>query len=510
MVGLVQSEREALLACLAKAVRKGGMMIYWDHASCHFAYMKQKDAGHYREEMFMLRDYILQGHICHIEEGKKLKLGDVRLYPLLFEFNGKKCQAQRLLRRGKIRKQDQQGLTPYFFRDRQTRKLVFHWLTARVCKKTESSLEEGGDAEKITVLLNSYALREMFLNNNKIRAKGTQNIVNSLLVNQRLHEVHQIDNIAVMKDIEASPSNSPKDSFLKNQTLRENFSRREQNQRQGRRTLQKLMLGRNKIGDEGASSLANSFFRNGSLESVSLDHNKIGDTGARSLALSIVANTSLREVFLGRNFIGDQGAESLLAALKCNKVINTLQLDGNAITTIAAEDAVRDLLADPSREAPNDAMSSLEQLVKFVAKKDEQIASKDDQIASLKADLADPEKQLKALLASKDARISALEAKRANKRRRSNDEVVLVSRDVLRKQHQNTVRVKQEKNAAEGAKRWWTIPTGESQAVTRLHWINWRCSLQKRMNGVSCTYMSTATNGSTPSKFYPPTRSRVR
>ena len=187
MAGSVQSERDDLLACLAKAVRKGGMMIYWDHRSCHFAYMKQKDAGRYREEMFMLRDYIVDGHICHIEEGKKLKLGDVRLYPLLFEFNGKKCQSQRLLRRGKIRKQDQQSLTPYFFRDRETRELVFHWLTARVCKKTERSLEEGGDAEKITALLNSYALREMFLNNNKIRAKGIQNIVNSLLVNQRLH-----------------------------------------------------------------------------------------------------------------------------------------------------------------------------------------------------------------------------------------------------------------------------------------------------------------------------------
>ena len=113
-------------------------MIYWDHKSCDFAYMKQKDAGRYRDEMFMLRDYIVDGHICHIEEGKKLKLGDVRLYPLLFEFNGKKCQAQRFLRRGKIRKQDQPGLTPYFFRDRKTCELVFHWLTARVCKKTES------------------------------------------------------------------------------------------------------------------------------------------------------------------------------------------------------------------------------------------------------------------------------------------------------------------------------------------------------------------------------------
>ena len=152
MAGSVQSERDDLLACLAKAVRKGGMMIYWDHKSCDFAYMKQKDAGRYRDEMFMLRDYIVDGHICHIEEGKKLKLGDVRLYPLLFEFNGKKCQAQRLLRLGKIRKQDQQSHTPYFFRDRETRKLVFHWLTARIYKKTESSLEEGGDAEKITVL----------------------------------------------------------------------------------------------------------------------------------------------------------------------------------------------------------------------------------------------------------------------------------------------------------------------------------------------------------------------
>jgi len=134
---------------------------------------------------------------------KKLKLGDVRLYPLLFEFNGKKCQAQRILRCEKIPKQDQQGLTPYFFRDRETRELVFHWLTARMCKKTESSLEEGGDTEKITALLSSYGLQEMFLNNNKIRAKGTQNIVNSFLVNQCLHELHQIDNIATMEDIEA-------------------------------------------------------------------------------------------------------------------------------------------------------------------------------------------------------------------------------------------------------------------------------------------------------------------
>ena len=102
--------------------------------------------------------------LARMEEGKKLKLGDVRLYPLLFEFNGKKCQAQRLLRRGKIRKQDQQSLTPYFFRDRETRKLVFHWLTTRVYKKTESSMEEGGDAEKITVLLNSYGLQKIFLN----------------------------------------------------------------------------------------------------------------------------------------------------------------------------------------------------------------------------------------------------------------------------------------------------------------------------------------------------------
>ena len=138
----------------------------------------------------MLRDYILDGHICHIEEGTKLKLGDVRLYPLLFEFNGKKCQAQRLLRRGKIRKQDQQSLTPYFFRDRETRKLVSHWLTTRVCKKTESILEEGRVADQSTTLLNSYALQEMFPNNNKIGVKGTQNIVNSHLVTQNLHKVH--------------------------------------------------------------------------------------------------------------------------------------------------------------------------------------------------------------------------------------------------------------------------------------------------------------------------------
>lgn len=175
MAGSVQSERQALLAGLAKAVRKGGMMIYWDHGCHKFAHMKQKDTRRYRHEMFTLRDCMLDGRICHVEEGKKLKLGDVRLYPLLFEFNGKKCDAQRLFRCGKIRKQNQQSLTPYFFRDRETRALVFHWLTARADKKAGSSLEEGGDSEKMTSLRNGCGSQKMFLNNNKIRGNVRHN-----------------------------------------------------------------------------------------------------------------------------------------------------------------------------------------------------------------------------------------------------------------------------------------------------------------------------------------------
>ena len=60
--------------------------------------------------------------------------------------------------------------------------------------------------------------------------------------------------------------------------------------------LQKLFVGWNGVGDDGAAALAKMIEKNDTLEVVGLSENDITNTGARSLLSSLSINTSVSEI----------------------------------------------------------------------------------------------------------------------------------------------------------------------------------------------------------------------
>eukprot|EP00729_Bicosta_minor_P016668 gene16669-5220_t len=93
-----------------------------------------------------------------------------------------------------------------------------------------------------------------------------------------------------------------------------------------------LSLRSNKIGDDGATALAEVLKNNNTaLATLSLRSNKIGDDGATALAEVLKNNTALATLDLRSNKIGDDGATALAEVLKNNTALATLDLHGNKI-----------------------------------------------------------------------------------------------------------------------------------------------------------------------------------
>jgi hypothetical protein len=78
------------------------------------------------------------------------------------------------------------------------------------------------------------------------------------------------------------------------------------------KTLERLDLSHNRIGDEGAIAFAEALKKNKSLKKLGLSHNKIGDPGVKALAKSLLENTTLETLFLGNNKIQQAGTKELI------------------------------------------------------------------------------------------------------------------------------------------------------------------------------------------------------
>lgn len=341
----------------------------------------------------------------------------------------------------------------------------------------------------------SRTLRHLDLRNNKIDAAGVGQLARALAANNSLVRILLEGNQITLSDdrftdalagnrtlkllnlaankIDAAGAERLATALKANDTLLRISLRNNQISDQGaksiadalgfNKSLEIVHLGENSIKDEGSKSLANSLLKNGTLCWMSLDKNKIGDMDAQNLATSLLVNRSLRTLSLKGNAIGDEGAESLADALDSNHALEQLCLEANPITNIVVTDNIDAMLADPNRKKQNEQMSTLDQLQRFRAKKNAEVAS-------LKSDLANPMKQLETMLASKDAQIAALEAGRKNslpivetldptddreaKRPRTRKHAV-VERAALREQDRKFLRVKREKSdaatAADGA-----------------------------------------------------------
>lgn len=84
-------------------------------------------------------------------------------------------------------------------------------------------------------------------------------------------------------------------------------------------TLLELYLGHNRTGCTGASSLARSLVKNTTLSALGLGSNKIGDRGAKAIA-DVVSehNRSMTKLELQSNCIGQEGMIALANAMLSN------------------------------------------------------------------------------------------------------------------------------------------------------------------------------------------------
>ena len=82
------------LQSLRDCIHNGGRMIYWSHAGCQFRHMKREDHGCYTREMNLLRECVRDGQIKEVVSGRRLKVGDKKLYPMLLHFKHHRCDCR--------------------------------------------------------------------------------------------------------------------------------------------------------------------------------------------------------------------------------------------------------------------------------------------------------------------------------------------------------------------------------------------------------------------------------
>ena len=97
-------------------------------------------------------------------------------------------------------------------------------------------------------------------------------------------------------------------------------------------TLTKLDLWGNGIGDEGAQAIADVLEINTTLTKLDLTDIQIGAEGAQAIVGVLKTNTTLNELHLGDNNIGDEGAKKLADVLETNTTLTELHLWGSKVS----------------------------------------------------------------------------------------------------------------------------------------------------------------------------------
>ncbi|KAH3732999.1 Protein NLRC3 [Pelomyxa schiedti] len=96
-------------------------------------------------------------------------------------------------------------------------------------------------------------------------------------------------------------------------------------------SIRKLNLSCNAIGEQGASALANCLKQSTSLIELDLSYNTLSDAGAQALSRGLKYNTTLTALNLSGNNIHDAGIKAISRAIKSNKTVMYLKLSDNFI-----------------------------------------------------------------------------------------------------------------------------------------------------------------------------------
>ncbi|KJE97322.1 hypothetical protein CAOG_07749 [Capsaspora owczarzaki ATCC 30864] len=102
-------------------------------------------------------------------------------------------------------------------------------------------------------------------------------------------------------------------------------------------TLKALGLAKNQIGEAGAQAIAEALEVNTTMTSLSLNENRIGEAGAQAIADALKVNTTLTDLVLAKNPIGDVAVQAIAEALEVNTTLTELYLWENQITCTGAQ-----------------------------------------------------------------------------------------------------------------------------------------------------------------------------
>ncbi|KAJ1528260.1 T-complex-associated testis-expressed protein 1, partial [Cladochytrium tenue] len=116
----------------------------------------------------------------------------------------------------------------------------------------------------------------------------------------------------------------------------------------GSRTLRCLVVQSAEIDDDRARLLANALLENKSLRKLDVSHNRIGDAGATALAGVLATPTAapLEELELGNNRVGAAGAAALGRALARRRRLRRLGVRMNTLGDSGGAALLAGLLAD--------------------------------------------------------------------------------------------------------------------------------------------------------------------
>ncbi|KAJ7594342.1 hypothetical protein C8J56DRAFT_434718 [Mycena floridula] len=140
-----------------------------------------------------------------------------------------------------------------------------------------------------------------------------------------------------------------------------------------RRTVTKLILGHNELGDDGCvvltRFLSSSIGSRISLVEISLNANKIGNVGLLAIAEYLQGNQSLREIYLqNNNFTADPSASLTLAQAVNSSNLRVLALTTNRALSDAFVEYFLPALASPSlRELHLSALNLTPKSAEYIA-----------------------------------------------------------------------------------------------------------------------------------------------
>ena len=112
------------------------------------------------------------------------------------------------------------------------------------------------------------------------------------------------------------------------------------------KSLKRLDISFNNIGDDGAKMLSQGILQTSTLGSLHLNHCNIGAVGTGEIAHSLTINSSLEILWMNGNAIGHHGAAGIAAALCVNKTLKELSLTGDSTIDL---DAASEILTGASK-----------------------------------------------------------------------------------------------------------------------------------------------------------------